>query len=319
MKVCDFGCGQTDIFQVKNKKWCCSEKWQSCPASIHKNKKSQSKVWSSEELRLRASDSAKLRFKQESQEKKQIRIRKVTIKHQTDEYRIRASLRTKQQFSTSETRENHSNSLKKFYLKETKIVKECRIERLKNSWTNERKKYISSKYQLTVDDIKERYSFFCLIEEIRQHGDDIQVRCKYSKCKHSEESSGWFTPSRSQLYERIRQLEKEYGNGGCYLYCSKECKQQCSLFNVNTSISSAKLNELKIWRDEVLKRSDCLCEYCGKEAEHVHHIKPQKLEPFFSIDPDFGISCCSKCHFKFGHKSKSECSTGYLSKLICKE
>ncbi len=52
-----------------------------------------------------------------------------------------------------------------------------------------------------------------------------------------------------------------------------------------------------------------------EKTEHMHHIKPQKLEPFFSLDPDYCIACCSKCHYEKGHKD--ECGTGKLSKLIC--
>jgi len=61
-----------------------------------------------------------------------------------------------------------------------------------------------------------------------------------------------------------------------------------------------------------------ICEYgCGKEATDVHHIRPQKLEPFFSLDPDYGLACCEECHYKYGHKTGSECSTGNLAQIAC--
>jgi len=49
----------------------------------------------------------------------------------------------------------------------------------------------------------------------------------------------------------------------------------------------------------------------------VHHSRPQKLEPGFVLDPDFGVACCEKCHYKYGHKPGTECSTGNLANMIC--
>ena len=118
-------------------------------------------------------------------------------------------------------------------------------------------------------------------------------------------------------------------NDGNYFYCSEECKHQCPLYNKKVTQLIREQNikiglekelfftseEYNTWRDEVLKRSKNRCEFCGEKASHAHHSKPIKLEPFFSLDPDYGISCCEKCHFIYGHKD--ECSTGKLSSIIC--
>jgi 5-methylcytosine-specific restriction endonuclease McrA len=77
--------------------------------------------------------------------------------------------------------------------------------------------------------------------------------------------------------------------------------------------------EYNIWRQEVLKRADYKCEYCGNDANTAHHIKPQKLEPFFSLDPDYGVSCCRRCHYKYGHEIGTECSTTNLANILCEE
>ena len=73
------------------------------------------------------------------------------------------------------------------------------------------------------------------------------------------------------------------------------------------------MEEYETWKEEIFKRQNGLCEYCGKKAQHAHHIKPKKLEPFFALDPDYGVACCKKCHYKYGHKSGTECSTGGLA------
>ena len=68
-------------------------------------------------------------------------------------------------------------------------------------------------------------------------------------------------------------------------------------------------------QDEVFRRDNYECEYCGENAENAHHIKPKKLEPFFALDPDYGIACCKKCHNKYGHKD--ECAAYILSSVVC--
>jgi len=188
--------------------------------------------------------------------------------------------------------------------------------------------------RITIRQIKQKYLTFSKIEEMRYNPDkpeekEIQVHCKYHECKNSKEQDGWFTPT--NIYERIRQLESTNGNEASYFYCSDKCKQLCPLYNKTVS-QLIKLDQIKagiikeeyytssenkIYNKEVLKRADNLCEYCGQPAEHVHHMRPQKLDPFFSLDPDYGVACCSKCHYKYGHETGTECSTGNLASEVC--
>jgi hypothetical protein len=37
MSLCNYGCGQEGIYQLKNGKWCCSKSWNSCPEIRKKN------------------------------------------------------------------------------------------------------------------------------------------------------------------------------------------------------------------------------------------------------------------------------------------
>jgi hypothetical protein len=43
--------------------------------------------------------------------------------------------------------------------------------------------------------------------------------------------------------------------------------------------------------------------------------KTGKHNPFFSLDPDFGLACCKNCHYEKGHID--ECSTGQLANRRC--
>jgi len=195
-----------------------------------------------------------------------------------------------------------------------------------------------TKNKITIKQIKKRYPFFSKIEEMRYNPDkpgekEIQVHCKNHNCPNSKEMNGWFTPTYIQLYERIICLERDNGNDAGYLYCSQECKQICPLYKktvkqiikeVEIEQGTYKGNDLyytseeyQVFREEVLKRDDYKCIYCGEKAEYVHHTRPQKLEPFFALDPDYAISVCKDCHYKYGHKSGTECSTGNLATKIC--
>jgi len=187
------------------------------------------------------------------------------------------------------------------------------------------------KIGLTISKIEKKYPLFSKIEAMRYNPDipnEIQTHCKNHNCPNSKEKGGWFTPTKLQLQSRIYSIEKD-NRDVSYIYCSEKCKEDCPLFNkkITQIIKEDQIkagiikeeyyttSEYSIWREEVLKRANYKCEYCEEKAVHVHHIKPQKLEPFFSLDPDFGIACCEKCHYEKGHKD--ECSTGQLASQLC--
>jgi len=204
--------------------------------------------------------------------------------------------------------------------------------------TEERKQKLKISVKLNIEKIKERYPFFYKIKEMRYDPDkpdekNIQTHCKNKLCANSKEQGGWFTPKKAQLQSRIYALEKSNGNGGRYLYCCDECKSICPLYNLHPSYVLAQNDsklvytdiEYQLFKKEVLKRQEEIigrneCEICGSIKDlHVHHIIPQKIEPYFSLDPDNGIVFCgpksNNCHNKYGHKN--DCSSGYLSTLIC--
>lgn len=192
--------------------------------------------------------------------------------------------------------------------------------------SKETRKRMSEGRKLSISYIKKKYKFFSKVEEMRYNPDkprekEIQFHCKNHKCENSKEKGGWFTPTYTQFYERVRQLEKEYGNEGNYFYCSDKCKGECPLYysmggdpyrRIERNYTDA---EFKVFREVVLKRDTYICQYCGEEAIDVHHERPQKLEPFFALDPDYAWSCCKKCHYEKGHQG--ECSSANLSLKVC--
>ncbi len=283
MKLCDYGCGRKAYYQLNNGKWCCENYWQTCP----KNREMQ-KIIMKEVMNRKSS---KLRIH---------KMRKGT--KDSDETKEKKRLA----------------SLGNQYKKGKKESSKTRL-----------KKKIA--HTMTLEDYKKKHPLFCKVEELREEPKTkkIQGRCKNNKCPNSKENNGWFTLKPRQLEQRMMGIY--YGKDGSYFYCSNKCKHNCILFNKSASqlnkeieIKTGNLKEklytdeeYQTFRKEVLERDNYKCIYCDEKATHVHHIRPQKLEPFFVLDPDYAISVCSNCHYKYGHKKGTECSTGNLAKKLC--
>ena len=353
--ICEYGCGQEAQYSPRKgiKKWCCSEKFNQCPGMIEKmNKKKKGRPWDEmydkekiNELKKRNSEYMKLNNPMKNSEP--WNKGKIGVYSEKSLQKMRHSERsTKGKTWEVIHGKEKSDELKNNLAKKTserlsgsipwnkgkqKCFSDKTISKMKKThkeiWTEEKRKDYSIKFTMSLEDYKNKYPIFCLIEEMRyepgkEHEKIIQVHCKNSNCGNSLEKGGWFTPTGLQLKERLRQVESIGGNGGSYLYCCEKCKQTCSIFNIkydplNTkNYSSVTSNDNSVYRHEVLTRADVLCEYCNSPATDVHHSRPKKLEPFFSLDPDFGVACCKECHYKYGHRD--ECSTGVLSHTICR-
>jgi 5-methylcytosine-specific restriction endonuclease McrA len=139
-------------------------------------------------------------------------------------------------------------------------------------------------------------------------------------------------------------FELNNGKDNSCFYCSESCKETCIKFHKSAVQLQNKIEiasgireeplytseEYNTWKKEVFRRYEeefgCIeCEYCGnrniKELS-VHHEKPQKTHPHLALDPDNGIIACNqfsekKCHYKYGHPTGTECSTGNLANKIC--
>jgi len=309
--ICDYGCGKEAKYPFKNGKWCCSKSFRQCTFYKNKHSIAMKGYKHSDESKDKISNS--LRGNQNNKGKKRSEETKNKIRNA-----VKGNQNWKNKKHTLESRKKISDTRKKLKIRHTNetIKKIAELNKGKNSW-NKGMKLRTIKY------LNKTYPFFSKIEEMRYNPNihkEIQVHCKNHNCINSKEQNGWFTPTYTQLYERIRQLEHPDGNGGNYFYCCDECKQECPLYHLKGDPNKKieiyyTQSEYNIWRTEVLERAEYLCEYCKKEAIDVHHIKPQKLEPFFALDPDYGIACCKECHYRYGHKD--ECSTGKLANEQC--
>ena len=297
MQLCDYSCGQESKHQLKNGKWCCCKNIASClkiRKKISEMKMGKKREPFSEEWKRNLGKS-----------KKGKKLPPFTEEHLKN---MSISLKGKNTDPKSEKTKRKMSEAKK--------------------GINYIGKGKDNPAYLTIKKINKKYIFFSKIEETRYNPEkpkekEIQVHCKNHKCENSKEKDGWFTPTRSQLYERIQVIENPRGFGESNFYCSQECKDTCILHGLRgdpcrDNNKSYTHQELAIFNKHILKRDNEICYYCGEHtATIVHHLRPQKLEPFFALDPDYAVSCCGKCHYKHGHPTGSEHSTGNLAKIVC--
>jgi len=293
MKLCDYGCDRKAKYQFKNGKWCCNEHSSICPNV--KKKISESTKNPSEEKRQKSSKTHKGKIPWN--------------KDKTGIY----SKETLEKFSSV----RKGKTYKQIFGEKSKEISEKKSKSLK----------------LTIEKIKEKYKFFSDIEEMRYNPDkpeekEIQVHCKNHLCPNSKEQGGWFTPTSQQMKTRRDWLVNE-GKDLCYFYCSQKCKSNCPIYHSKGSdpLKDTKLPytqaEKDIFNKEVLERQRKedgynFCEICYSIKDlHVHHEKPVKTHPLLALDPDNGIVLCENCHYKYGHKTGTECSTGNLANKIC--
>jgi hypothetical protein len=285
MKLCDYGCGQMATHYFKNGKKCCSNNVSLCEG-IKKviGKKSKGRIPSEKTIEA------------------------------VKKYRTGRKDSDKTKKLKSQARQGSKNPMYgKIHSSETK-------ERISKSKIG---KIPYNKYTIKV--LKEKHLFFSKIEEMRYNPNkleekEIQVHCKNHNCSNSKEKGGWFTPTPEQITYRKNMLENE-GEDKSYFYCSKECKNTCPLYRSRGNDPYKEIykpytqEEYQTFRTFVLERDSHICQFCGKLATVVHHERPQKLEPFFALDPDFAWSCCEECHYEKAHKD--ECSTGKLASRVC--
>jgi len=298
MPLCGYGCGRDAKFPPGPgiSKWCCEDNYRKCK-NVKQKKSEKMKIFMSNNNPMKGK-----RHKKETIEKF-----KIIHKGRTPWNKGKIGLQTPWNKNKND-----------IYSKET-------LEIMKMKAKNKR---------LTLIQIKEKYPTFSKVEEIRYNPNkckekELQVHCKNNTCPNSKENGGWFTPDIYQFINRRSQLE--FGNEGSYFYCSQKCKDECILYNktINQLIKEDQIRaghipekyyttlEIRIFNEFVMKRENYLCEYCGEKAEHVHHIYPKKLYPGYALDPDHGLACCEKCHYKYGHPKGTECSTGNISNKIC--
>ena len=320
-ELCNYGCGQIAKFKLKNEKLCCNDYFSKCPIIRKKYSKRQKGIEKSKSIQIETTELCSFGCGQIAKYKfKNGNLCCSKYINQCSKNRIKLSKGQKGiPIETTELCNYGCRQIAKYKLNNEKL---CCSDHYSKCPVN----------KLTIEKIEDRFPTFYKVEPLRYNPEkpnekEIQVRCKNHKCPNSKEKNGWFTPTRGQLHIRIYSIEKPNGNDGGFFYCSDECKK-CPAFNMNRDpnkeIDEKKLTtdaEDKVFKEEVrrLQREEHntkinFCEMCGVTTNlHIHHYKPKKTHPGMVLDPPNGIIYCSKCHYEYGHKKGTPCSTGNLA------
>jgi len=183
MIYCYYGCGQEAKHYLKTvNKWCCNKKWQQCPIKRKNN-----------------SDSKKGRIpwnRGVPHTKDELNKQSISMKNKWKDPNYFNKQKETRKTSNHKTKARNS----KIGIKNPNYGKPIHPNTLKASKLNEQK-------------IKERYPKFVEVEKpVFDLDGNIKVKCKY--CEKL------FVPSRSQLFERMRNLK--VGLDRCSLFCCVE-------------------------------------------------------------------------------------------------
>lgn len=337
--LCEYGCSQEAKYFLKRaKKWCCSKSYNSCPVNREKNRKSH---LGEKNHRYGKSTTDKTKKKISEANKGNIPWNKGKRNIYTIETREKMGLARKGKIPWNKGLTNYyvvsketKEKIRKSSIgrKHSEKTKQKLSSIFKGRIVSKRTKRLMSINHPDISGTKNpnwkggydssgipRYDNFVNILTIEEKperdiidGNILTVLCSYCGKR--------FIPSLVAVKERVRSLNgTNYGENR--LYCSEKCKNDCPVFrkkiysNNHPRQKTYTEEEYQTFREAVLERDNYKCQYCGELAEYVHHERPQKLEPFFALDPDLAWSVCKKCHYKYGHKD--ECSTGKLANKIC--
>jgi 5-methylcytosine-specific restriction endonuclease McrA len=344
MKLCDYGCGKEAKYKLKNEKLCCSENFRSC-SQMKENKKQTciekygvGNPFQNKEIqeKMKQIFMEKYGVENPSQNKeikdkmKQTNMEKYGVGYPLQNKEVQEKMKqtcmekygVEHHFKNKEVQEKRKQTFMEKYGVDHPFKNKEVQEKKKQTFID---KYGVENYNQSLEakeNLLKRHPFLCLIEEIKIEDNQFKVHCKNSNCINSKENGGWFTPTSLQVNNRTTSLESSAGCDGSFLYCSEHCKTTCDAFNVHgdperdTQLPYTQ-EQYETFKLHVLTRDNYICQFCGEIATDVHHERPIKLEPFFSLDPCYGWSCCEKCHYKKGHKKGTECSTGNLAAVVC--
>lgn len=158
-------------------------------------------------------------------------------------------------------------------------------KKIKKAWEDPetREKWVRSMQgnnSLSIRILTDRYPKFINIEKVREINNNIECKCK--------ECNKWFQPTYIQLYERIRQIENEDGNGCSYLFCSSTCKYISEYYYKNHRGDPLKQTEFKNYLRKVYRYTYQTCKkYNIKEFELRGRNSGYELDHIYSIFDGF--------------------------------
>ncbi len=151
--------------------------------------------------------------------------------------------------------------------------------------------------------------------ECRRSSDDnniLEVRCHYEGCNE------WYKPTNGEVRCRVSAIK--YCRGEHNLYCSDECKNNCTTYRQikypkgYKPDRSYRTHQAEL-RKILIEERGTTCQKCGIDVGDsiiCHHILPVKTDPLESLDKDNCILICSDCDQTI--HQKDGCKTGQLAR-----
>jgi len=310
MKKCEYGCGQDALNQLKNGKWCCSEKWQQCSYIRKETSVISKRSHNTIEYKKKARENTLDQLKNESPENKKIRIDKMKETCRTPEFVEESRVRSINLWKNDELRISIIKSMKKIkqdpnHRKELSMIalerfknetEEERLERIKkakigankyfNNESYSKKKHRINSKKRTIEKLTKKYPIFTKEEDMRYNPNkpleekEIQVHCKNDHCPNSKEKGGWFTPTNRQIEQRLYGLDMNLS----YFYCSDKCKDECNLFNLHEDPN--RLEEYSQYNDEVYKVT---YKSLNEHKDKIKNLKLRGRQYGYDLDHRFSI------------------------------
>lgn len=287
MDNCDYGCGQKAKYKFQNGKMCCSKHHNSCPAIKNKNREKHLGENNYFYGKKRPNHSKRMMGDKNPSKRNDVRrqLREQKLGEKNPNFGISPSEETRLKMRIAHQGEKSS------------------------LWKGGYGSINIPRY----DHYKKEISFIDKCRRNKIDNNILEVKCTYC--------GKWFIPKLTDVNERTRCVKNGIDN--CRLYCSKECKQECPIYNQRKFPKGFKPSTSREVQPELrqirFKIDNYTCQKCGVHKDelncglHCHHLEGIKWDPLESTDFDRVITVCKYCHNEI-HK-KEGC--GY-NDLKCK-
>jgi len=120
----------------------------------------------------------------------------------------------------------------------------------------------------------------------------------------------WYCKYHNKTYYNRRTTYKDFERGQLLKCCANERNSGINHPNYNKNVSDEdrvkdrRSIKNKLWRQEVIKRDNFTCQYCGDTNIRIvaHHLESYLANPKLRYELSNGITLCVPCHTDFHSK-----------------
>lgn len=309
MHLCDYGCGREAKFYITFKstenKWCCKNHQNKCPEVRRKNSESSKGhlgYWTgkkrSESTKKKISEGNKNHTHTEDWKIKQRKkmegqnnpmYGKIPWnKGKTNIYSEKTLKKMSENGGKTKGKtyeeiygEEKAKKLKNFHKKQFSEFRKGKDPWNKDKvgiYSKETIEKISKGRTYNIQNYKNKHPIFVEVEQPRENNDVIEVKCK--ECKQ------WFTPTKIQIYERIRSLEKFQKNKGGFFFCCDKCKYNSPFYYLGLRLSIDQVSKFQKYNSIVYKETRKTIQ---KFSHKIDNINLRGIKYGYELDHKYSI------------------------------